>query len=147
LFSFDLVARTISSKLDQEYELFEQVKSVTSLKASKIQTSRLSASRSLSRSSSSQNIGTEDCIEDIQLPKIEIVLHKLALESAKDGGIKELLGQTEEAQHKYIFAMFLLQAITKPSDFAPITSKFAQISIEDCEQLNRLFDKIQERIS
>ena len=106
----------------------------------------LTASKSLSRSSSSQNIAIDNSIYESNLPKIEYLLFQSAYESAKEGGVQELLEQIDEAQTKYIFSSFILQAISRPTDFAPITSKFAQIRLAEDDSFNRLFERIRERI-
>lgn len=99
-------------------------------------------SSSFSRSNSSQNI-----TEELQCnSKIETLFLQAAFKTAKEGGIQELLDQSEDAQSNYLFSAFLLKALVTPTDLAPITSKFAQIQIDNLENLNRYIDIIQERL-
>lgn len=64
----------------------------------------------------------------------------------KEGGIQEILDQQEESQSKYLFSVYLLQALVNPTDLAPITSKFAQIKLENPEIIKRYIQSIQDRL-
>lgn len=139
-----VVARAISAKLDREYDIFDTIKTSLRLQPSgsggSLSTSFL-VPYSLSRSNSSQNV-----TEEGQIPKIEALLLKTVFKCAKEGGIQELLEQDEEARSKYLSAVFLLKALLNPTEFVPITSKFAQIQIPQTETLNSYLEMIQERI-
>ena len=128
----DVAARMVSAKLDREYELFDTIKSSFRSGAS---------ASSLSRSSSSQSV-TEEVI------RIENLLLNAAFRSAKEGGIQELLEQYDEARSNYLLASFVIKSLLNPSELAPITSKFAQIttSSESSNTLNRYLELIQERL-
>lgn len=137
MLKISLATRAVSGKLDREYDLFDTIKS----------SFRLNSSTSLSRSSSSQSVIDA---QDLNLTtiKCETLLLNAAFRSAKDGGIQELLEQNEDARSKYLLASFLLHSILNPTEFAPITSKFAQISCspESSQKLNRFIELIEERL-
>ena len=134
-----LASRAVSTKLDREYELFDNIKATLRLQSS-ASAGSISAS-SLSRSNSSQNI-TEEALST----RIELLLLQAAFKFAKEGGIQELLEQEEEARSKYLTAFFLLKSLVNPTELAPITSKYAQIQLQEMEQLYSYLNLIQERL-
>ena len=134
-----LASRAVSTKLDREYELFDNIKATLRLQSS-ASAGSISAS-SLSRSNSSQNI-TEEALST----RIELLLHQAAFKFAKEGGIQELLEQEEEARSKYLTAFFLLKSLVNPTELAPITSKYAQIQLQEMEQLYSYLNLIQDRL-
>ena len=138
------MTRALSTKLDREYDIFDTIKTSLKLQPSasggSISTS-IPVPSSISRSNSSQNLN-----EDGSNTKIEILLLKYVFKCAKEGGIQELLEQEDEARSKYLSAIFLLNALLNPTEFVPITSKFAQIQIPQTETLNSYLDMIRERI-
>ena len=125
--------------MDREYELFDSIKTSFRLHSS------TNSASSLSRSGSSQSV-----FEDVSgnVVQFETLLLNAAFRSAKDGGIQELLEQQEEARSKYLLASFLIKSLLNPSELAPITSKFAQISCppDSSQTLNRFLELIQERL-
>ena len=133
MIKFSVAARAISIKLDGEYNLFDTIKSNLRLQSS-------TSAGSLPRSNSSQSITEETT------PKIETLLLQSAFKFAKEAGIQELLEQIDEARTKYLSAIFLLNSLINPTENAPITSKFAQIQIQQSETLTVYLDLIQERL-
>lgn len=134
-----LAARAVSVKLDSEYDLFDTIKATLRLQSS-ASAGSISAS-SLPRSNSSQSIS-----EEASSPKIETLILQSAFKFAKEAGIQELLEQVNEARIKYFSAIFLLKSLISPTESAPITSKFAQIQMQQAETLNSYLDLIQERL-
>ena len=133
MIKFSVAARAISIKLDGEYNLFDTIKSNLRLQSS-------TSAGSLPRSNSSQSITEETT------PKIETLLLQSAFKFAKEAGIQELLEQIDEARTKYLSAIFLLNSLINPTENAPITSKFAQIQIQQSETLTACLELIQERL-
>ena len=135
MIKFSVAARAISIKLDGEYNLLDNIKSNLRLQSS-------TSAASLPRSNSSQSI-TEETTSNT---KIETLLLQSAFKFAKEAGIQELLDQIDEARTKYLSAIFLLNSLINPTENAPITSKFAQIQIQQSETLTVYLDLIQERL-
>lgn len=139
MIQFYVAARAISIKLDGEYALFDTVKATLKLQSS-ASVGSISAA-SLPRSNSSQSI-----TEDTSSSKIETLFLQSAFKFAKEAGIQELLDQIDEARIKYLSAIFLLKSLINPTENAPITSKFAQIQMQQPETLTEYLDLIQDRL-
>lgn len=102
----------------------------------------------MSRSNSSQSVSdTTNVPQMLPAPRIENLLYQAACRDAKDGGIQELLEQHEIAHGKYLSSIMLFSSLLSPSEFAPITSKFAQISLHGNENcVNKYIDLLKARI-
>lgn len=144
--------------MDREYEVFDSIK--VNFKSLLFQSSSQSKSNSNSTCSSSLTRSNSNSIDNENKNKnnansisnqirIEDLLLQAACRSAKEGGIQELLVNLEEANSKYLSAILLFNSLLKPSELAPITSKFAQIpaiNINNQPFINKYLEILKDRI-
>lgn len=139
-FSSLLVAKWVSWKMDQTFELLDSVK----------KSNRPAVfGSSLSRSVSSTSIGTEEEVDEISI-RIEDVLYDFTCLLAKDAGIQELLENYDEAAALFSIANYLADCLKNPSEMAPISSLISNIPPLDYDykqSLINLSDRIRDRIT
>lgn len=128
------LARWITQKMDQMFDMLDSIKSPSLLASS------------LSRSTSSSSIGLE---ENEVSPSIESILYSYSCSFAKEAGIQELLDNHQEANSLYLIANFILQFLLKPCQTVPVVTLLANINQPDEHQklnLSACSDKLQERL-
>lgn len=142
--------------MDREYEVFDSIKvnfksllfqSSSQSKSNSNSTCSSSLTRSNSNSIDNENKNNANSISN-QI-RIEDLLLQAACRSAKEGGIQELLDNLEEANSKYLSAILLFNSLLKPSELAPITSKFAQIPVININNqpfINKYLEILKDRI-
>ena len=146
--------------MDREYEVFDSIKVnfksiLLSSSQSKSNSNSTTCSSSLTRSNSNSinnenyNNANTNTNTNLNQIRIEDLLFQAACRYAKEGGIQELLDNFEEANSKYLSAILLFNSLLRPSELAPITSKFAQIPVINTNNqpfINKYLEILKHRI-